>query len=48
MGVILPPVQSARLSTKLSHSIRYGKVELEARMPTGSVSSRLVQRARVG
>jgi hypothetical protein len=35
MGVIIPPVQSARLSTKLSHNIRYGKVEFQAKMPTG-------------
>ena len=35
MGVIIPPVQSARLTTKLSHSIRYGKVEFQAKMPTG-------------
>lgn len=34
-GTILPPVRSARLTTKLSHSIRYGKIEFQARMPTG-------------
>lgn len=34
-GVIIPPVQSARLTTKLSHNIRYGKVEFQAKMPTG-------------
>lgn len=35
MGVIIPPVQSARLTTKLSQNIRYGKVEFQAKMPTG-------------
>lgn len=34
-GVILPPVQSARLTTNISQAIRYGKVEVRARMPTG-------------
>lgn len=34
-GVILPPIQSARLSTKGTKSIRYGRVEVRARMPTG-------------
>lgn len=34
--VILPPVQSARISTKISgKAIRFGKVEVTARMPTG-------------
>jgi hypothetical protein len=32
---IINPVQSARLNTKISKSIRYGKVEVEARMPAG-------------
>ncbi|GAA5990321.1 hypothetical protein JCM10908_007316 [Rhodotorula pacifica] len=32
---VLPPIESARLTTKLSHSIKYGKVEVSARMPTG-------------
>lgn len=32
-GTILPPVQSARLRTK--RTLKYGKVEVEARMPTG-------------
>lgn len=35
-GDILPPVQSARLTTKISgKTIRFGKVEVTARMPTG-------------
>lgn len=32
---VLPPIRSARLTTRLSHSIRYGKIEVKARMPTG-------------
>ncbi|KAJ3038277.1 hypothetical protein HK097_003219 [Rhizophlyctis rosea] len=32
---ILPPIQSARLTTKNSVSIRYGKVEVRAKMPKG-------------
>ncbi|GAC99142.1 glycoside hydrolase [Pseudozyma hubeiensis SY62] len=34
-GVILPPIQSARLMTNFSRSIKYGRVEVKARMPTG-------------
>ena len=34
-GVILPPIQSARIMTKFSRSIRYGRIEVRARMPTG-------------
>ncbi|EPQ28121.1 uncharacterized protein PFL1_04448 [Pseudozyma flocculosa PF-1] len=34
-GTILPPIQSARLSTNISTAIKYGKVEVRARMPTG-------------
>lgn len=34
-GVILPPVQSARLMTNFSRSIKFGRVEVKARMPTG-------------
>lgn len=34
-GVILPPVQSARLMTNFSRTIKYGRVEVKARMPTG-------------
>ncbi|CAO1635261.1 unnamed protein product [Parajaminaea phylloscopi] len=35
-GVVLPPVQSARLITNFSTTIRYGRVEVRAKMPTGS------------
>ncbi|EPQ28119.1 uncharacterized protein PFL1_04446 [Pseudozyma flocculosa PF-1] len=34
-GVVLPPVQSARLTTQGTRSIKYGRVEVRARMPTG-------------
>lgn len=34
-GVILPPIQSARIITNFSRTIRYGRVEVRARMPTG-------------
>lgn len=34
-GKILPPVRSSRISTQNKHSIRYGKVQFEAKMPTG-------------
>ncbi|KAJ3128525.1 hypothetical protein HK098_004155 [Nowakowskiella sp. JEL0407] len=34
-NTILPPIQSARLTTKKSHSIKYGKVEVRAKMPVG-------------
>jgi hypothetical protein len=36
-GTVINPVQSARLSTVNSASIRYGRVEIRAKMPTGSV-----------
>ncbi|GAA5906952.1 hypothetical protein JCM6882_000010 [Rhodosporidiobolus microsporus] len=32
---VIPPIQSARLLTKFSHSIKYGRVEVKAKMPTG-------------
>lgn len=32
---VIPPVQSARITTRFSHSIRYGKVEIRARLPRG-------------
>lgn len=36
-NTILPPIQSAKLTTKLSGiAIQYGKVEITARMPTGN------------
>lgn len=34
-GSMVNPVQSARLTTKDSFSIRYGKVEVRAKLPTG-------------
>jgi beta-glucanase (GH16 family) len=34
-GVIIPPVQSARLSTKGKMSIKYGRVEVVAKLPVG-------------
>ncbi|KAF8509095.1 hypothetical protein JB92DRAFT_2948891 [Gautieria morchelliformis] len=34
-GTIINPVMSARLTTRQSHSIRYGKVEIRAKMPLG-------------
>ena len=34
-GQIINPVQSARLSTRKSASIKYGKVEVRAKIPTG-------------
>jgi beta-glucanase (GH16 family) len=35
LGTMIPPVRSARLSTKGKASIRYGRVEVTARMPVG-------------
>ncbi|SGZ49831.1 CIC11C00000003628 [Sungouiella intermedia] len=34
-SVIIPPVQSARLNTKISASMKYGKIEVRAKMPRG-------------
>ncbi|KAF8577757.1 glycoside hydrolase family 16 protein [Ramaria rubella] len=34
-GTVINPVQSARLTTRLSHSLQYGRVEVRAKMPTG-------------
>jgi beta-glucanase (GH16 family) len=34
-GSVINPVQSARLSTRWSASIRYGRVEVKAKLPTG-------------
>ncbi|KAF8236768.1 concanavalin A-like lectin/glucanase [Tricholoma matsutake] len=34
-GTIINPVQSARLTTRYSASIKYGRVEIKAKMPTG-------------
>lgn len=35
LGTVIPPIQSARLTTKGTAAIRYGRVEVRARMPTG-------------
>lgn len=32
---VIPPVQSARITTRFSHSIAYGRVEIRARLPEG-------------
>lgn len=34
-GVIINPIQAARLTTRNKVSIKYGKVEVTARMPKG-------------
>ncbi|KZV78900.1 concanavalin A-like lectin/glucanase, partial [Exidia glandulosa HHB12029] len=34
-GTIINPVQSARLSTRLSRSVKYGRIEVRARLPRG-------------
>jgi hypothetical protein len=34
-GQIINPVQSARISTRYSASIKYGRVEVRAKIPTG-------------
>lgn len=34
-GVMIPPVRSARLSTRGTKGIRYGRVEVVAKMPRG-------------
>lgn len=36
-GRVIPPVQSARISTRNSASIRYGRVEVRAKLPRGYV-----------
>jgi len=33
--IVIPPVQSARISTRQSYNIRYGKVEVRAKLPKG-------------
>lgn len=38
-GQIINPIQSARLSTRRSASIKYGKVEVRAKIPRGCVHS---------
>lgn len=39
---VINPVQSARISTRFSASIRYGKVEVRAKMPSGYVFFTLI------
>lgn len=34
-GSVVPPVRSARINTKVSRSIKYGRVEVTAKMPVG-------------
>jgi beta-glucanase (GH16 family) len=34
-GTVINPAMSARISTKGKRSIRYGKVEVRAKLPTG-------------
>jgi len=34
-GTVINPVQSARITTRYSSSIRYGRVEIKAKMPNG-------------
>ncbi|KAF8525030.1 concanavalin A-like lectin/glucanase domain-containing protein [Hysterangium stoloniferum] len=34
-GTVINPVQSARLTTRMSHAIQYGRVEVKAKMPKG-------------
>lgn len=34
-GVVINPVQSARLTTRQSHSIQFGRVEVRAKIPRG-------------
>lgn len=41
-GKVINPVQSARLSTRISHSVKYGRVEVRARLPTGCVCVEVV------
>jgi beta-glucanase (GH16 family) len=35
LNVIIPPVRSARINTKGKKSIKYGRVEVVAKMPAG-------------
>jgi len=35
LGTMIPPVRSARLTTKGTKSLKYGRVEVVAKMPTG-------------
>lgn len=38
-GTVINPVQSARINTKGKSSIRFGRVEIRAKMPNGYVST---------
>lgn len=38
-GQIINPIQSARISTRKTASIKYGKIEVRAKIPTGYVLS---------
>jgi len=40
-GTVINPVQSARINTKGKASIRYGRVEIKAKMPNGLVPLQL-------
>jgi beta-glucanase (GH16 family) len=35
IGTIIPPIQSARLTTKGKKSIKYGRIEVTAKLPAG-------------
>lgn len=35
IGAVINPVQSAKLTTKFSRSIQYGRIEVRARLPKG-------------
>ncbi|KAI0667514.1 concanavalin A-like lectin/glucanase [Trametes maxima] len=35
LGTVIPPVMSARLHTRKTYSIKYGKVEISAKLPRG-------------
>ena len=39
VGVVINPVMSARVSTRFSASIKFGRVEVRAKMPNGCVST---------
>ena len=45
-GTVINPVQSARLTTRYTASIQYGKVDVVAKLPTGSVPPFLLSRAQ--
>ena len=39
-GSVINPAQSARVTTRTTSNIRFGRVEIRAKMPNGQVSSR--------